>query len=119
MNDKMNDAARRVQRAKGYRAAQSVDPDWWVKELIVRERLTGLAPEPFLLRKDDAELDGRLRAERTEAGVREILEEFNRRVINARRQLLGGPPVITRTRDIDAEVARWRADRSGSAGAGS
>lgn len=111
MNEKMNDAARRVQRARGYRAAQNVDPDWWVKELIERERLTGLAPEPFLLRKDDAELDGRIRAERTEAGVREILEEFNRRVINARRQLLGGPPVITRTRDVEAEVARWRSGR--------
>ncbi|MBG6180448.1 hypothetical protein [Arthrobacter sp. CAN_A1] len=123
MDGTMDEAARRVRRAAEYRAAQNgdtaqngdaaqnVDPDWWLKELIIREQLTGLAPEPFLLRKDDAELDARLRAEPTEAAVRQVLMEFNRRVVSARRQLLGGPPVITRTRDIDAEVARWKAGR--------
>ncbi len=42
-----------------------------------------------------------------EADVREALEDFNRRVIDARRQLLGGPPVVTPTVDVDAEVAAW------------
>lgn len=91
---------------------QSLDPDWWVKELIQREKLTGLAPEPFLLRKEDAELDGRLNAQSSEAGVRAILEEFNARVINARRQLTGGPPVVTKIRDIDGELVLWRGRRT-------
>lgn len=84
------------------------DPDWWVKGLIQRENITGLGPRAILLRKEDAELDERLDRQYTEQQVREILEDFNYRVIDARRQLLGGPPVITKLRDIEAEVERWR-----------
>ncbi len=89
----------------------TLDPDWWVKGLIERENLSGLAPAPFRLRKEDAELDEKLDRQYSEAKVREILEDFNRQVIDARRQLLGGPPVVTKTRDIDAEIDRWRARR--------
>jgi hypothetical protein len=84
------------------------DPDWWLKKLIERERITGVLPEALQLRKDDAALDGELDKQGSEAVVRELLEAFNRRVVNARRQLQGGPPVITPTRDVDAEVAAWR-----------
>ena len=45
------------------------------------------------------------------ADVRQVLEDFNRRVVEARRQLLGGPPVVTRTRDVDAEIVRWQERR--------
>lgn len=44
--------------------------------------------------------------------MREVLEDFNRRVIEARRQLQGGPPVVTGPRDIDAEVAAWAERRA-------
>lgn len=87
------------------------DPNWWLKKLIERERITGVLPEALQLRKDDAELDAELDRQTSERVVRELLETFNRRVVNARRQLLGGPPVITPTRDIDAEVAAWRTRR--------
>ncbi|WP_298255249.1 DnaJ family domain-containing protein [uncultured Arthrobacter sp.] len=87
------------------------DPDWWVKGLIQRENITGLGPQAILLRKEDAELDARLDRQYTPAQVREILEDFNYRVIDARRQLLGGPPVITRLRDVDVELERWRERR--------
>jgi hypothetical protein len=87
------------------------DPDWWIRGLVEREHLTGLLPEPFQLRKDDAALDAELDREPSEARVREQLEEFNHRVIEARRQLLGGPPVVTPPRDVEAEVARWRERR--------
>ncbi len=36
------------------------------------------------------------------------MADFNRRVVEARRQLQGGPPVVTPTRDAEAEVAAWR-----------
>ena len=36
------------------------DPDWWVKQLIEREQITGIAPAAIGLRKEDAELDGLL-----------------------------------------------------------
>lgn len=84
------------------------DPDWWIKGLIQREHITGLGPAAIMLRTEDAELDQVLDKQYTEKQVREIVEDFNTRVIEARRQLLGGPPVITKTRDVDGEVARWR-----------
>jgi hypothetical protein len=94
------------------------DPDWWVKGLLQRENVSGLGPKAILLRTEDAELDARLDAQFTEKQVREILEDFNTRVIDARRQLQGGPPVITKTRDVEAEVARWQ-ERFGSGSEGS
>jgi hypothetical protein len=84
------------------------DPNWWLKKLIERERITGVLPEALQLRKDDAELDALLDRQGSEALVRYLLEAFNKRVVNARRQLQGGPPVITPTRDVEAEVAAWR-----------
>ena len=88
------------------------DPDWWVKKLIEREQITGVLPPALALRKEDAELDATLDRESAERVVRELLEDFNKRVVEARRQLLGGPPVITRTRDVEAEVVAWRARRT-------
>jgi hypothetical protein len=87
------------------------DPDWWVKQLIARERITGVLPEALQLRKDDAALEAALDQETSERAVRDLLASFNRRVVEARRQLQGGPPVITPTRDVEAEVAAWRARR--------
>lgn len=87
------------------------DPDWWLKALIEREQITGVLPEALQLRKDDAALDGRLDQERTDERVRELVEELNARVVAARRQLLGGPPVVTPVRDVETEVARWRERR--------
>ena len=84
------------------------DPDWWLKKLIERERITGVLPEALQLRKDDLELDALLDRQPNETHVRRELESFNRRVVEARRQLQGGPPVVTRIRDVEAEIAAWR-----------
>ncbi len=88
------------------------DPDWWVRSLIEREKITGVLPPALALRKEDADFERILDAEVTETAVREHVADFNRRVVAARRQLLGGPPVVTRTRDVDEEVAAWRARRT-------
>lgn len=88
------------------------DPDWWVKRLIERENVTGVLPPALALRKEDALLAERIDEQVTETDVRRLLEDFNARVVDARRQLLGGPPVITPTRDIDAEVEAWRERRA-------
>lgn len=94
---------------------ESYDPDWWVKGLIQREHLTGVGPKAILLRSEDAELDARLDTQYSEKQVRDLVEDFNARVIDARRQLQGGPPVITKTRDPDVEVQRWRERRAAAA----
>ena len=88
------------------------DPNWWVKSLIEREQISGVLPPALALRKEDAELDGALDREASEDGVRRAVEDFNRRVVDARRQLLGGPPVVTPTRDPEREVVAWRARRA-------
>jgi hypothetical protein len=96
---------------------EAYDPDWWVKGLIQREHLSGLGPKAILLRAEDAELDARLDAQFTEKQVRDMVEDFNARIIDARRQLQGGPPVVTKTRDADVEVQRWRERRAAAAAA--
>lgn len=87
------------------------DPDWWLKRLVEREQITGVLP-PAQLRKDDAELDATLDREPSEDRVRQVVTDFNARVVDARRQLLGGPPVVTPTRDVEREVERWRERRA-------
>jgi hypothetical protein len=88
------------------------DPDWWIRRKIERERLTGLGPPALTLRTENAEVEARLDATGSEQRVRELLADFNARIVEARRQLQGGPPVVTPTRDIEQEVADWRARRA-------
>lgn len=87
------------------------DPDWWVKRLIEREKITGVLPPALQLRKDDAVLDERLDALTAESEVRREVTEFNARIKHALLTNLGGPPVITERRDVEAEVEAWRARR--------
>lgn len=87
------------------------DPDWWIRRKIERERLTGLGPPALTLRVESAELEAHLDRMHRESEVREAVDDFNRRVIDARRQLLGGPPVVTPTRDADHEIRAWRERR--------
>ena len=86
------------------------DPDWWIKRLIEREKITVLPPS-LQLRKDDAELDDRLDRHTSEAEVRREVEEFNARVMKARYTPMDGPPLITQPRDVEATVAAWRERR--------
>ena len=91
------------------------DPDWWIRRKIANEQITGLGPPALRLRVEHAELDATLDGLRREDDVREALEDFNRRVIEARRQLLGGPPVVTPTRDVEDEVRAWAERRAARA----
>ncbi|UNK71156.1 DUF1992 domain-containing protein [Microbacterium sp. H1-D42] len=88
------------------------DPDWWIRRKIESENLSGLGPPALMLRTEDRALDGELDQLGREDDVRTVVEDFNRRVIEARRQLSGGPPVVTKTRDVDAEIDAWRARRA-------
>ncbi|MDX6276832.1 MAG: hypothetical protein QOJ72_960 [Nocardioidaceae bacterium] len=83
------------------------DPDWWLKSLIERERITGVLPPALALRKENEALEEILDREATEEAARRVLESFNARIIDARRQLQGGPPVVTPLRDIEQELAAW------------
>ncbi|MFS0714074.1 DUF1992 domain-containing protein [Microbacterium sp. 2P01SA-2] len=95
------------------------DPDWWIKRKIREEQLTGLGPPALTLRIEHAEFEERVDALTREDDVREYIADFNRRVIEARRQLQGGPPVVTPTHDVETEVAAWRQRRADAAAAAS
>jgi hypothetical protein len=88
------------------------DPDWWVKELVRRERLdlTGAMPPALALRKEGATFPESLVDLRTEEGVRAVLEDFNRRVKRERLRPTVGPlpPILAPTVDVEEQVARWR-----------
>lgn len=94
------------------------DPDWWIRRKIETENLTGLGPPAILLRTEDRELNDELDLLAREADVRAVLEDFNRRVTEARRQLMGGPPVVTQPRHVDAEVEAWAERRAARRSAG-
>ena len=97
-------------RATGDRPAN--DPDWWVRRYIEREQLdvSGALPSPLMLRKEAASFPDSLADVRTEAEVREILEDFNRRVkVDRLRPAVGNlPPLLARTVDVDDIVEQWR-----------
>lgn len=87
------------------------DPDWWIRRKIQTEKLDGLGPAALTLRVEDERMEATLDALRRESDVREHLDDFNSRVTQARRQLLGGPPVVTKLRDVERDVAAWRSRR--------
>lgn len=90
----------------------NTDPDWWVKGLMEREKISGVGPPALMLRKEDAELEATLDALYSKNQVREHLDDFNARIVNARRQLNGGPPVVTKLRDVEVELAEWEQRRT-------
>jgi hypothetical protein len=87
------------------------DPDWWVKKLVEREKVTVLPPS-LQLRKEDAELDERLDRLTSQGEVRREVEEFNAHVRWALYRPPEGPPVVTPQRDPDDEVERWESRRA-------
>ncbi|GAA4087278.1 DUF1992 domain-containing protein [Nocardioides kongjuensis] len=87
------------------------DPDWWVKRLVERERITVL-PAALQLRKDEAELEAALDRLGSEREARAFVEDFNARVIRARYTPVDGPPLITMPRDVEETIAAWHERRA-------
>ena len=73
-------------------------------------------PVPLQLRKEAASFPESLAGLRTEAAVREVLEDFNRRVRRDRMRPPepGMPQLLAPTVDVDDLVERWRALRAAS-----
>jgi hypothetical protein len=96
------------------------DPDWWLNQMIEREKIVVLPPS-IQLRKDDAALDDVLDKLFREEDVRRELADFNAKVLRARYSPQDGqPPLVTMPRDIEESVAAWttrRAERRAAAAA--
>ncbi|MEO7752413.1 MAG: DUF1992 domain-containing protein [Terracoccus sp.] len=96
------------------------DPDWWLKRFAARENidLGGALPGALALRKESAGYPESLADVRREENVREILADYNRRVLADRlRPAVGNlPPLLAKTVDVDDMVDQWRTLREGLAG---
>jgi hypothetical protein len=90
---------------------EAYDEDWWLKKLVVREQLAGLAPTSLMIKREAEELHQTLSAKASEAQVREIVADLNDRIEKARRGLVGGPPVVLASFDVEEVVAEWRRRR--------
>lgn len=85
----------------------------YVAKIARREGLevTAFLPPGLALAKEVEDLTDRLRSVRSEAGVREVVEDLNARIVKAIRAPQVGPPVRTRPVDVEAAVGTWQAQR--------
>jgi len=90
---------------------ETYDEDWWVKKLVVREQLAGLAPTSLKIKREAEELLDTVATKASEARVREMVADLNRRIDQARRGLVDGPPVVLREFDVEEVVEQWRKRR--------
>jgi hypothetical protein len=84
------------------------DEDWWLKSLVARENLGGLAPTSLKISKAAEDLMETLATKNSEQNVRRMVADLNQRIDQARRGLVDGPPVVLEKFDIDEVVRRWR-----------
>ena len=89
------------------------DPDWWVKKLIRRERVSVLPPALELLRKVEAEMN-KIWTLGSEADVRAHVLSFNAEIARANARTAEGPASRVALLDPEAIVAQWRARSTGS-----
>jgi Domain of unknown function (DUF1992) len=92
---------------------QPDDEDWWLKDLVRRENITGALPASLKLRREVEDIAQTVAAKKTEAAVRKVVEELNDRIRKAQRGHLDGPPVVLSTVDTDEVVAAWRSVQAG------
>ena len=88
------------------------DPDWWVKKLIQREKVSMLPPALELLRKVEAKVQ-RIWTLSSEVAVRERVRALNAEIARANARVVEGPPTRLTQLDVDAMVAEWRRVREG------
>ena len=87
------------------------DPNWWVKGLIERERISPPLPPGLALRREVEQLHTTLADVRDEASARALVEDLNQRILDLRRRPPDGVPLIVPTVDVEAALERWRSAR--------
>jgi hypothetical protein len=91
---------------------QGYDEDWWIKDWIRRENITGVLPTSLRLRRESEDLMRTVAKKSTEASVRRFVTDLNDRIRQAQRGLVDGPPVVLRVFDVDEVVQAWRERRA-------
>ena len=91
------------------------DELWWVRRKMRSEGLSYLPPS-LQLRKDREHALARVARARSEAAVREIVQETNEHIRLVNRTGLEGPPSQVAPLDEEQVVIRWRERRADRAG---
>ncbi len=93
-------------------AGEPLDEQWWIKEQIRREGLSGdaLLPTPLRLRREIDRLPETVAELTSEQAVREVAAELNRRIVEHLR-FPAGPQIAIAPVNVDSLVERWRSQR--------
>ena len=91
-------------------AGRPDDELWWVKAKMREEKLA-FVPLSLALRKDVEEVHDHAATKRSEADVRQLVDDLNARIVAANRTGISGPPVTLMPLDPDRVLATWRAHR--------
>jgi hypothetical protein len=87
----------------------------WVAAKLRRENvpISVILPAALALAKEAEDLPLRLAREKSETSVRALIEELNKRILQAHRRPQDGPPMRVRTQDVESLVAAWQRQRDG------
>ncbi|WP_232667030.1 J-domain-containing protein [Pseudonocardia sp. TRM90224] len=91
---------------------QPHDDNWWLNDWMKREGVSmeALLPMSIQLRKEIDRLPATLQGLRSEAAVRDAVNELNGRIVEFMRAP-EGPAIPIRRVDLDDALERWRAER--------
>ena len=90
------------------------DENWWIRGLLERESLRPPLPGSLLLRKQALEIGEFVADCTTEDQVREIVQDLNTRILDARRRGIDGPKIVIPNVDAERVVREWRERRAAS-----
>jgi hypothetical protein len=86
---------------------QGYDPDWWVKKVIAREKVSALPPALELLRKVEVEMAAIWKL-CDQAKVRARVATLNAEIARENARISEGPASRLGVLDADAIVEEWR-----------
>jgi DnaJ homologue, subfamily C, member 28, conserved domain len=87
------------------------DELWWVKQKLRRENLSYLPPTIALRKGAEDALLAASQA-RSEAQVRRIVADINRKILEGNRKAASGPPLNLMPFDAERVVRTWRERRA-------
>src|SRR5262245_23162766 len=90
---------------------RNYDPNWWVKQLVQRERLSLSSPSLEIRAKVERELE-KIWLCALEEDVRSRIEALNAEIAKVNRTSISGPPTSVAVIDVEAAVCEWRQRRS-------
>jgi Domain of unknown function (DUF1992) len=83
------------------------DELWWIKQKLRRENFSYLPPTIALRRAAEDALETVSQAG-SEAEVRRIVGDINRRILDGNRKAASGPPLNLAPFDVERVVRSWR-----------